>query len=157
VEYREEVSRTLALVSALLLVLLGPAAAQTAGTSQTTEAALAEFGLLGTWALDCKQPPGKDNIFSIYEKRDGQFVNVHDAGPAFEQPVYVVRAARPAGAGMLAIETVGKTGRETTITLRRVGDRIQVWKVLGADGFSPVSDGKYIVTEAPIPPLTRCR
>lgn len=140
-----------AFAAALLLAGASPAAAQTA------EADLKEFGLLGTWALDCAAPASGDNIFSRYEVRDGQVVNVHDAGSKFAQGVYVVRAAKPAGADLLSTDTIGPTGKQTTITLRRVGDRMQVWKVLGADGFSPVNDGKYIVNDAPIPVLSRCK
>jgi hypothetical protein len=150
VERREEVRRGLALAAALALVA-GTAAAQTA------ESVLVDFGLLGTWAADCGKPPGKDNIHSRYEVKDGAVVNVHDAGPAFMEDVYTVRSARSAGADLLAVKTVSRAGKETEITMRRTGAMMQVWRVVGADGFAPVSNGKYIVNDAPIRALTRCK
>ena len=125
--------------------------------AQTAESVLADFGLLGTWAADCSKPPAKDNIHSRYEAKDGKVVNVHDAGPAFIEDVYTVRGAKPAGTDLLAIRTVNKAGKETEITLRRTGAMMQVWRVVGADGFAPVIDGKYIVNDAPIQALSRCK
>ena len=128
-----------------------------AANAQSAESVLADFGLLGTWAADCTKPPGKDNIHSRYEAKDGQVVNVHDAGPAFAEDVYTVRSAKSAGVDMLAITSVSRAGKETEITMRRTGAMMQVWRVRGADGFQPVTDGKYIVNDAPIRALTRCR
>jgi hypothetical protein len=37
------------------------------------------------------------------------------------------------------------------------GAMMQVWRVVGADGFAPVNDGKYVVDDAPIQALSRCK
>jgi hypothetical protein len=144
------VKRTLAIAAAALSL-------SSAALAQSTEATLTEWKLIGTWAADCAKPAARDNIYSRYEMRDGKVVNVHDAGPTFFETVYEVRSAKPAGADMLAVETVGEGGKAVTITFRRTGENFQVWTVLGADGFSPVQDGKYIVNAAPIAPISRCK
>lgn len=128
-----------------------------AAHAQTAESVVADFGLMATWASDCAKPPAKDNIHSRFEVRDGQLVNIHDAGPDFVEEVYTVRAAKPAGVDLLAIQTTSKARKETEITFRRVGDKMQIWRVVGADGFAPVNDGKYIVNDAPIQALSRCK
>jgi hypothetical protein len=150
VERREEVRLGLATAAALALVA-------GAANAQSAESVLADFGLLGTWATDCGKPPGKDNIHSRYEAKDGKVVNVHDAGPAFVEDVFTVRAAKPAGVDLLAVTTVSRAGKQTEITLRRTGAMMQVWRIVGADGFAPVKDGKYIVNDAPIRALSRCK
>jgi hypothetical protein len=155
VERREEVRRGLAIAAALALCA-GTAAAQSAPPDLSL-LTLTGFGLMGTWAQDCAKPPGKDNIYSRYEVKDGKVVNVHDAGPTFVEDVYTVRSARSAGGDLLAIKVAGKQGKETEITLRRTGAMMQVWRVVGADGFAPVNDGKYIVNDAVIPALNRCK
>ena len=146
--------RGLAIAAALALVA---GAAISPARAQSTERVVAEFGLLATWAADCGKPPGKDNIHSRYEVRDGKVVNVHDAGPDFVEGVYAVSSAKPAGADLLTLRTVSQAGKETDITMRRIGDRMQVWRITGSDGFQPVNEGKYIVNDAPIAALSKCK
>ena len=128
-----------------------------AASAQTPESAVKEFGLLGTWAADCTKPAAKDNIHSRYEAKDGQVLNLHDAGPDFVEEAYTVRGAKADGTDRLALSTVSRAGRQAEIVLRRIGDKMQVWRVTAADGFQPVNEGKYIVTDAPIPALSRCK
>lgn len=128
-----------------------------AASAQTAESFVADFGLFATWAQDCGKPPSKENIHSRFERKDGQVVNVHDAGPDYVEQTLVVRSAKSAGADLLTLTTVNAAGKQTDITMRRVGDRMQVWSVLGTDGFAPVKDGKYIVNDAPIAALSRCK
>ena len=141
------------------LIALTAALALSAGaaSAQTAESALADFGLFATWAADCAKPPAKDNIHSRYEVKDGKVLNLHDAGPDFVEEAYTVRAAKADANDRITLTTVSRAGKETEIVLRRVGDRMQVWRVTGADGFRPVNDGKYIVNDAPIPVLSKCR
>ena len=140
-----------ALLLAAAMLMPGAAAAQTvAGTAL-------EFGLLATWAADCKQPPSKNNIHSTYVVRDGEVLNLHDAGPTFLEDKFVLRAAKPAGADLLLIQTVSVQGLTANITLRRIGDKIQIWRVVAPNNSVPVNNGRFTANDAVIPALSKCK
>lgn len=128
-----------------------------AAAAQTTVAAALEFGLLATWAADCKQPPGKGNIHSTYAVKDGAVLNIHDAGPAFLQDTFVVRSAKSAGIDLLLTQTVSGQGLVANVTLRRIGDKIQIWRVVAPNNTVPVNNGKFTGNDTSIPALSKCR
>lgn len=138
------------LFAALMLV------AASSTSAQTAEALAREFGLLGTWAADCTKPADKANIHSTYAVEDGQVLNNHDAGPDFHRATFVVRSARPTGMDLLLLQTVSAAGQVSAITLRRIGDKMQIWRVVASDQSVPVNDGKFMDSDAAIPALSKC-
>ena len=152
-------SRRAAPASTLATALLLAAAMLTPGaaSAQTVVGTALEFGLLATWAADCTQPPGKSNIHSTYVAKDGEVLNLHDAGPTFLEDKYVVRAAKPAGADLLTIQTLSVQGLMATITLRRIGDKMQIWRVVAPNNSVPVNNGRFTANDAVIPALSRCK
>ena len=142
---------------ALLLALAGLALGSAGAGAQSVAIVLAEFGMIGTWAASCTTPPSRDNIHSRFEVRGSEVVNVHDAGPTFLEDVFVVRSAKHAGIDLLLLQTVSKAGKESLITMRRIGDKMQVWRVVAADNSVPVNDGKVTADDAVIPALSKCK
>ncbi len=142
---------------AALVFVLTPALWAGSASAQTVAGTALEFGLLATWAADCKQPPSKTNIHSTYVVKDGEVLNLHDAGPTFLEDKFVVRAAKPAGADLLLIQTLSVQGLTANITLRRIGDKIQIWRVVAPNNSVQVNNGRFTANDAVIPALSKCK
>lgn len=52
------------------VLMLGCLSVAPAGAASPADA-IRDFGLIGTWAMHCDEPIGKDNAFVTYELKDG--------------------------------------------------------------------------------------
>jgi hypothetical protein len=138
-------------VLAALVAMAGPAAAQTA------EAALQEFGLMGTWAPDCGKPAARSNIYVTYAVNGSDIVNTHDPGQGFQKESYSVRGARKMGADALMTQMRTASGAEMFVVMRKAGDKVFVSDVTAPDGSKPVKSGMIVANASLSPMLVRCR
>jgi hypothetical protein len=113
--------------------------------SQSPVGAVQEFGLIGTWALDCSRPPGPANAYANFALTPEGAVELRDDfGPDYDDMVYRIVEATRVGSFRLAMRQVLTTDDRIvldTVTLKAAG-RIRNWSSQFADGSaSLVEDG----------------
>ena len=103
---------TMALV---LLATLPTAAAPASGVpaGQDVETVFREFGLLGTWAVDCTRPAELDNPrVSDVLLSPGEVMERHDLGPGSEPNLYSILAAKRLSKTRIGLWVIFRPGQE---------------------------------------------
>jgi len=143
---------------ALLAVLLMTAAPCLADESPVP-GTLKQFGLLGTWAIECALPASPENEYSIYavSPSGGATLSYARGGP-YRDIVYEIRTAAPVAEARLALHVLGLPGRYVVdLVLLKEGDTVRVWSSHTPDGRMLVIDGVITGNGRPSPRFTRCR
>ncbi len=145
-------------VTALVAPLMFVGAAQ----AQSAAQAAREFGLIGTWAIDCGKPASRDNIQVTYAVKGGDVVLSRDGGPDARDSLLIPSAK------LLApdlLQTVQRNGdmppkdaeaTEMTVELRKTGGKIRIWKTTAA-GMTLVEQGKVVGTGTAGMAMAKCR
>jgi hypothetical protein len=119
-----------------------------------------DFGLLGTWAADCKQPSGASNAYAVYAGLpDGKvrrtYYNTPERKEAYQEYV-ITRAIRlPADMISYVLEDPAKHDRVDVILLKD-GDKFKIWSSVRDDGTVLVEGGKFASGSDESPWQTRC-
>jgi hypothetical protein len=140
---------------AVLLMTAGPCLADESPVPGT----LKQFGLLGTWAIECALPASPENEYSIYavSPSGGATLSYARGGP-YRDIVYEIRTAAPVAEARLALHVVGSPGRYAVdLVLLKEGDTVRVWSSHTPDGRMLVIDGVITGNGRPSPRFTRCR
>ena len=149
-----------ALATALGLVgLAAPAFAQ------GVPGVLQQFGLLGTWALDCGKPVSADNNWSTYAVSGERVIRKDDRGKAGDAPVdMLVHTAKILAPDLLQMQERGAdmpaelaAEWETTIVLRKDGqNKVRIWKS-AMGGKTTVDNGKVVGAGSDTWAMSRCK
>jgi hypothetical protein len=146
---------------AICLVVMGIAGLAHA---EGTAGVLQGFGLIGTWAPDCSQPASRDNIQSIYSLSGADVILTHDGGANASKDSYAVRTAKLVGTDSLLIQVRSldmppemAAEAELSITLRKVGPKVQIWKQTAPGGIVLTEDGRIPATGTSTLPMSHCR
>ena len=119
--------------------------------AQSSISAVKEFGLFGTWALDCSQPPGPANAYVSFTLTLEGTVELRDSfGPDYDEMVYRVVQAKRVGAFRLAMRQVLMTDERIVLETEtlRTRDRIRNWSSRFSDGSGTlVEDGRMSADE----------
>jgi len=100
------------LVAVLLLAATIPASAS--APSSTAEDLFRQFGLFGTWAVDCKQDPSPENPrVSITMPSPGLIMEDHDLGKDNAINRYSVLSAEKLSDTRIAVSVIFQPGKET--------------------------------------------
>ncbi len=92
----------------LVVLLILPAAAE-----PSTEKLFGQFGLFGTWAIDCADQATVNNLHvTVVMEDSGQIVEDHDLGPAAVINHYRIVSARRLSPTRLAVDVVFQPGTE---------------------------------------------
>jgi hypothetical protein len=123
-----------------LFVLLLPslAAAQSAGT------AIADFGLIGTWAGECSQAANPANNHATYAAASSGGAQLrYQSGEGYEDSIYDILEAKLIAPDRLAMRQVLAGNNQVTldIVLMKEKDRIRIWSSAFPDGTPLVEDG----------------
>ncbi|MGY8668194.1 hypothetical protein Q3C01_38320 [Bradyrhizobium sp. UFLA05-109] len=129
----------------------------TAG-AETLAATIINWGLLGTWAIDCSLPPGRDKgAVLTYEVRpDGRVMYRRNFGDATDENE-VVGASTDAD-GQLNIMVFFPSlhqAREFGLALQEDGNLRAMYN-RGERGDYTIRDGKFVKTGVPTPAQHRC-
>jgi hypothetical protein len=140
---------------ASLLIVLTQATAARAETPAETAAA---FGLLGTWAVDCRLPPSLANAYLTFAATPGGNI-AHDRDFGSQRNIgEVVRASLTAGGiDLVVFFPVSAQSRQITIT--KAGDgrmRTIADSFINSNEYA-VRDGKLLATGTEMPWQMRCR
>ena len=141
-----------AFLLALAGLLLAPALSQAAKDSD----ALSQFGLVGSWSLDCQKPPSPANPFMNF--------TLSTAG----QPTRQIITGKPEFDSLVPLSDVAMLdathlrltypqGRVTvTVTLLKEQRRIRPYEAVTSNGVVSVRAGNVKATGAPTSWLTKC-
>jgi hypothetical protein len=148
-------SRGLACAATLLVA----AANATAARAQTIAETLDKWGLLGTWAVECSQPPGKNNTHTSYVATSGGSVlrkRLMGSRPDSHQ----IKSAVVRPDGMIDVVTdytdLGWGIHKTTL-MKGPDGRVKAFASGKADGTEyTIKSGKFVRTGAPAPWQSKC-
>ena len=136
---------------ACLAAALAMATVETAN-AQSVANTVAEFGLIGTWATDCTQPPSTRNYLTIYAiKPSGEISRTYYDAPGHVLNIYKITSAKRQAPDMLSYEQVWNfegspaniAGNRMQVLLNMVGNKYQIVSSQGSDGSFFVKDRKF--------------
>jgi hypothetical protein len=144
-----------------LLAFAAPLALAAAARAQTPANMMAEIGMLGTWAADCRRPPGGNNPHVIFERGpDGvraQYRVVFSGGNSTTRSVDNVRVL---GNDKIAMRFTTLTGESTglafDITMLKEPRRYRVIGSIGSDGKVYIKDGIVVESGTANPWQNKC-
>jgi hypothetical protein len=134
------------------------AALASAAAAQTLAATVEQWGLLGSWAVDCTARPDRDKgALLTYEiRKDGRVMYRRNFGDAKDENEVV--AAKVNAEGLLDLvvyfPSLHQT-REFGLLLTKDGSLRAIYN-RSERGDYTIRDGKYVATGAPTPPQQRC-
>jgi hypothetical protein len=139
------------LVAALAMASVEMASVETAN-AQSVADTIAEFGLIGTWATDCKQPASSSNYLTIYAiKPSGEVSRTYYDQPGHVYNNYKITGAKRQAPDMLSYEQVWDfdgspaniAGDRVQVLLNMVDNKFQIVSSQGSDGSFFVKDRKF--------------
>jgi hypothetical protein len=147
------------LVSAFVLAVL----ALSSGEARASDisALFKDYGLFGTWAVDCKTGASPDNPHvTVSETEPGRIVERHDLGPRYGANAYRMLDAHRVSATRIAIETAfqpdseAEQKQELVLSVRDGTRRTMFTQVAG--GAVRVKDGAVVGHGVKTPTLRKC-
>lgn len=142
---------------ACIVIGLSLAASKPAIAGTAAEIA-SEWGLLGTWALDCTLPPDRDRgaRFSYQIADDGRLILARDFGDASDTNDIPDVRLEPDGSLRLTVNFPAI--RQIRIyTLAKDGDgNIRAMSNRDSKGRYSIRDGRFSATGQPTPKQARC-
>lgn len=115
-----------------------------------------QWGLLGTWSVDCSAAPSRSNAHLSFVRVNGRLTHRRDFGDLRDE--FPVLDARALPDGSLEIEVdLALFGQKRTIVFEKLGEG-KKRAVLNRDdkGNYTIRDGKLVSTGKPAPVQTRC-
>jgi hypothetical protein len=146
---------------AAIILLVAATVMPAAAGSGSVEDLFRQFGLFGTWASDCSQPPSPANPHvSITTPTAGLVLEDHDLGPDFAINHYSVLSAEPVSETGLSVEVIFQPGTETEERQRLVfqirdGSRRTMFNQPDG-GAVRVKDGIALARGTKTPVLKKC-
>jgi len=141
----------LVLAALLALILTSPASADDAADVAR------DWGLIGTWAIDCAKPPkkGQGNTISyevtssggLMYRRDFDASDNNDVAEAKVEPDHTLILS-------IVMPKFNQT-RENGIAMQADGSIRSVFS-RGEDGSYTIRDGRFVATGKPTPALRKC-
>ena len=123
--------------------------------AQPVQSALQEFGLLGTWAAECKEAPGPGNTHATYLVTAAGASQLSNAfGEGYDESVYDISEAKSLGPNRLSLREVMVSDKNVVldIVLVKENGKVRVWSSVHTDGTAFVKDG---MISAPVNRETR--
>jgi hypothetical protein len=116
----------------------------TFANAQSAARVTQDFGLVGTWAVECDRSPSPKNehaVFSVIASDTIQLLN--DFGPDYDDMVYVIVNAERLDPNRILLRQVLTTDRRVVldIVMVRDNDKLRVWSSRSTDGTTLVRDG----------------
>jgi hypothetical protein len=128
--------------------LTGYALTSAADTPSPTTA-VRDFGLLGTWAVECSRPASPSNEHSLFSVTDAGGIWVfNDFGPDYDGMVYRVVDASLVEADKVSLRQILASDESIVldIVMLKANDRIRIWSSRTAKGDMLVKDGSLSTT-----------
>ena len=141
------------IAAALLWATMTPAAG-----AETLAATIEQWGLLGSWAVDCAAKPDRDKgaLLSYEIRKDGRVMYRRNFGDAKDENEVV--SATVSADGLLNVMVYFPSlhqAREFGLAHLKDGGLRAIYN-RSERGEYTIRDGKYVATGAPTPPQQRC-
>ncbi|WP_198963931.1 hypothetical protein [Bradyrhizobium sp. Y36] len=137
--------------------MLWAATCPTAG-AETLAATVEQWGLLGSWAVDCAARPDRDKgALLTYEiRKDGRVMYRRDFGDARDENEVVSATVNAEGLLNVTVYFPSlRQAREFGLLLAKDGSLRAIYN-RSERGEYTIKDGKYVATAAPTPTQHRC-
>jgi hypothetical protein len=147
-----------------LVAALALATAETAN-AQSVASTIAEFGLVGTWAADCRQPASSSSFLTVYAiKPSGEVSRTYYDQPGHVYNNYKITDAKRQAPDMLSYEQVWDfegspaniAGDRVRVLLNMADGKFQIVSSQGSDGSFFVKDRKFPSSSDESPWQSRC-
>jgi hypothetical protein len=130
-----------------------------APAAMTVQQAAQTFGLIGTWAPDCSQPPSTDNEHDIYAlNSDGTVGLQYNDGPGFEPNTYNWTQAVLVDPDTLQIDGIfsGDNTAQHTVLQKNSAGQMRVFGNVDGTGKILVQNGTFANSSGGPPWVTKC-
>ncbi len=146
------------MVGRTVLAALLLAAAPCWADESPVPGALEQFGLLGTWAVDCAHPASPSNEYAVYSVLpSGAATLTYPRGAPYRDIIYVIRTAERVAEDRLALRVLRVPEKiPVDLVLLKTGDAIRVWSSHASDGRMLVIDGIIAGNGVASPRFERC-
>ncbi len=143
------------------LVLAAAASAAVSAPASSTEDLFDQFGLFGTWAVDCKQSASPENPHvNITTPSPGLILEDHDLGAGSAVNRYSVLSAEKLSANQLSVQVIFQPGKDTEERQRLVwavhDHTLRTLFNQPQDGPVRVKDGVAVAYGVAMPLLKKC-
>jgi hypothetical protein len=139
--------------SIVALILFTASAAEAASVREVFE----RYGLLGTFAVDCRRPVSPENHYTIFRALDAGRVQIDlMVGPRQRQYAYVIDRAEARGSNIIAISMANEQQR-LNLVYRVEGKRLRTMESARAAGPTIVAGGVFTANRMPTPWIIKCR
>jgi hypothetical protein len=120
--------------------------------------ALRQFGLLGTWAIDCARPASADDEYSVYAvSASGEATLSYRRGEPYRDIVYLIRKAEPVASDRLSLQVLHMPERVAVdLVLLKEAGSLRVWSSHTPDGRMLVMGGVITGNGKDSPRFKRC-
>jgi hypothetical protein len=145
------------LIRAAMALLLWPALASAAGAA-TLAATVIEWGLIGSWAIDCSLPPdrGKGAVLTYEIEPDGRVMYRRDFGDGKDESEVVSASADSNGVLNITVFFPSlHQARQFGLLLQKDGSLRAIYN-RSERGDYTIRDGKFVKTGQPTPAQHRC-
>lgn len=133
-------------------------ALSTVASAETLAATVEQWGLLGSWAVDCAARPDRDKgALLTYEiRKDGRVMYQRNFGDARDENEVVSATVNAEGLinVMVYFPSLQQT-REFGLALSNQGSLRAIYN-RSERGVYTIKDGKYVASGVPTPPQQRC-
>jgi len=146
---------------AAVLLLAAATAMPAAAQAASADVLFQQFGLFGTWAIDCQQPAAPANPHvSITTPSVGLVLEEHDLGPDYATNHYSILSAEQGSAEQLTVAVIFQPGaegeeRQTLTFLIRKGARRTLFNQPDG-GAVRVKNGIALANGNKTPVLKKC-
>ena len=141
----------------IAVAVLWVALTSTAG-AETLASTVEQWGLLGSWAVDCTARPDRDKgALLTYEiRKDGRVMYRRNFGEAKDENEVVSATVNAEGLlNMMVYFPSLRQAREFGLMLQKDGNLRAIYN-RSERGEYTIRDGKYVATGAPTPAQQRC-
>jgi hypothetical protein len=144
--------RNALLAAVILLAALGPAEAE------SIQAALKDFELLGTWAVDCDRTPSAMNENVIYSApKSGDGSQLYQFGRDYPDKLYIIHGAeRAADDKLLLHEQDVNDGSFLDVVIVKTKDKTRVLSSVGKNATVHVENAKIKLNGLETQWVVRC-
>lgn len=138
--------------------LLAAAFALACTSAQASDGdAVASFGLIGSWAMDCAQPASPTNAYLVYSiTGTGAVTEQLSRGGAAPERTSTMSNVQLITPAWLLYSLTGVDGSVVDVLRFKKGTKMRSHWSVGQGGKAFIIDGKFVANGAASPPLTKC-
>jgi hypothetical protein len=145
-------------LAVLGLALVAAVTVSGAALAQSTVEAARQWGLLGTWAVDCDRPASRSNTYLIYVARDGRLFHDRNFGDSRDSspiPTATIKSDQTLEL-VFDLQSISQTRQAVFLKSSDGRYRSMSNRNVKTDEYS-IRDGKFTSNGEPAPWITRCR